>query len=218
MRPVTITLALDTALDITAARRLHDYGQLEDANVQRALEQVYIQRVGRVDWPAHLCLIRHIGVVYEQGDTVRAATIASGEDEAGALSQLFELWPAATDAVVAWQRDTAALIAARAFLHDIAIPAGLRDGPRIALADELNPVGLASVTPEHDAESELAHLLGGQDMHAHDDPGLRVRARASNRYRWWLRWQHGRACIDGAERERREAALQAAESGGAVSE
>jgi len=217
VRPATIALALDTALDITAARRLHDYGELDDANVQRALEQSYIQRVGRIDWPAHLRVIRHVGVVVEQGDAVRVAAIAADGNEAFALSRLFAQWPDRPGAVVAWQADTVALIAARAFLHDIGMPAGLRDGPRIALADDLDTTSTASAAPAHDTESELARLLDGRDMDTGDDPTRRVQAMAINRYRWWLRWQHCQARIDDSERVRRETALQAAETAGDVS-
>ncbi len=67
MTTATVALVAHTALDVEAARRLADYGELDDAGVARALEQVHMQRWGRADLPGHLRRIESLAAVVDDG-------------------------------------------------------------------------------------------------------------------------------------------------------
>lgn len=201
-----VVLALDTGLDVQAARRLGDYRQLDDQALTSALEQVHVQRSGPVDWPPHLRAVRRLVAIIDDGRTVERRVFEAGEDEARALRALFAAWPGKPVEAIAWRASDARLLAARAFCHDIALPAGWRDDAAAGLAEALGYA--AGEHADRHSETELMRVLRDDD--ATDEAGDRLAARATRRYRLWLRWLAGLGAIDAAERARREAMLNTA--------
>lgn len=154
-RAPVVAFALATVPDVDAARRLHDFGTLDDAGVARALGQQYLQRTGHERLPAHLCRIVAIGVACRDHTGLRIYALdESDSDEASLLRTLFELAGRGTAVPVNWDSDgmQRAVVNQRALLHGI----GADDDWRsryVALAPMLAGGGMAPM-------SEFAALLG----------------------------------------------------------
>lgn len=203
MTAATVVLVAHTALDVDAARRLADYGELDDAGVARALEQVHMQRWGRSDLPAHLCRIESLAAVIDDGG-VPCLIRASADNERTRLETLFAAWPATAVELVDWSGAGRALLAARALAHDIVLPAGFGVVSACALGERVAPAPADHPAPAAQVERECLRLMAG--LKASANPAGPVR-RALARYRLWLRWQYVTGCIDADERKAREARL-----------
>lgn len=203
MTAAVVALALDTGLDVGAARRLGDYERLDDADLTSAFEQVRLQRTGRIDWPPHLRAVRGLAAVIDSGRAIRRLDIGpdADMDEATRLRGLFSAWPDQGAAAVAWHAADLDLLAARALMHDLPLPERWCGDRVLGLADEL---AFPAAEAGFDAELELHQLLG-HGATKERDPA----ARAEGRYRLWLRLQVGRGRMSPDERRRREAAWPA---------
>lgn|GEM_PF-5647942 len=158
----TVALGLVTALDITTARQLHDYGSLDDAGVTAALEQVGLERNhGAAGRPAYLTRLQHAGLVVDDGDTVElhAWTAATLEDERVLLQNLFARLPDATARAVAWHAHDWPLLRHRAYRHAAALPPGLKKSTWEPLC-ELFDDGL--MRSYHDVQADVLRLYGNR--------------------------------------------------------
>lgn len=198
-----VALALDTGLDVGAARRLGDYEQLDDADLTSAFEQVRLQRTGRIAWPPHLRAVRGLAAVIDSGRAIRRLDVDAdaGLDEATRLRRLFAAWPGAGAEAVAWRAADLQLLAARALMYDLPLPEGWCLDGFLGLADAL---GFPTAEAEPDTELECQQLFG-VGAAAHCGPA----ARAEGRYRLWLRLQVARGRMSPEERHQREAAWPA---------
>lgn len=203
MRPATIVLATATEIDVDAARRLNDYGDLDDASVARALEQVHMQRWGRVDCPAHLIRMAGVAAMVEQGAELRLHhwDLARNEDEATLLQALFDVWPTARGAIVDWQGASVNLLMARACRGGLVVPSALRRQTQVSLVECVAPVAA-----DHPADSAAVEA----EYHRLADHGLAptsLVAKAAARYRVWLAWQASQSRLSQAEYKARLDAL-----------
>ncbi|AWN16972.1 hypothetical protein [Salinisphaera sp. LB1] len=202
MTTATVVLVAHTALDVDAARRLADYGALDDAGVARALEQVHMQRWGRADLPGHLCRIERLAAVVDDGYALSLIGPA-GAHERDRLGALFDAWPSGAVAVVDWDGVARALLAARALIHDMPLPAGFSATAACALGERVAPAPADHPAPSARLELECLRLMAG--LGATDQPAPAARAIA--RYRLWLRWQYVTGTVDAGDRAAREARL-----------
>ena len=183
MRPTSIVIALSSALDVDAARRLNDYGDLDDAGVARALEQVHMQRWGRTDCPAHLRRITGIAAVVEHGRTLRVLEFDAGTSEADLLSALLADCPVDAGTLVDWSGEAGALLLARACRHALVVPGSLSMAERVALAERVAPARPGHPAAPSQVEDEY-HQLHDRTVGAGS-----LKDRAVARYRAWLAWQ-----------------------------
>lgn len=197
----TLVLALTTTLDPQAARRLGDYGRLDDAGVTRGLEQVYVQRWGEIKWPGYLQRIDAVAAIIDNGE--RPTLVASREqNESHCLTTLFERWPDAATTVVVWNRAEIDLLACRAVVNDLVLPATYEQHIPRALSASVAPASLGHLPPTEQAEAEVMQLVSGSEI-----PPETALDRVFARYRLWLRWQYSLGHLSRAERELREQRL-----------
>ncbi|MGB7754896.1 MAG: hypothetical protein WBL23_02380 [Salinisphaera sp.] len=204
MTTATVALVAHTALDVEAARRLADYGELDDAGVARALEQVHMQRWGRADLPGHLRRIESLAAVVDDGHTLFLVGAQSADGEAVRLRELFAAWPEGPVELVDWSGAGQALLSARALAHDLALPADFLATRSRALGERIAPAPLDHPVPAAQLELECLRLMAGLDA-SNDAPAPVMRAAA--RYRLWLRWQYVTGVLDAEARAVREARL-----------
>lgn len=203
MTTATVVLAAYTALDVDAARRLADYGELDDAGVARALEQVHMQRWGRADLPGHLCRIEALAAVIDDGCTLSMVGSTSA-NERERLNELLAVWPADAAELVDWSGAARALLAARTLAHDMVLPQGFSAARTRALGARVAPAPADHPAPEAEVELDCLRLMAGLDpSNARPAPV----ARAIARYRLWLRWQYVTGALDADDRAAREARL-----------
>lgn len=134
MQP-TVSLGLETALDTATARRLHDYGELDDKGVAAALEQTGLQRSRSGRYPDHLARVVQVAAVIDSGDDITLASFEAADidEEASILTTLFALFPQQTGQAVSWDASDWDLLLRRAYLHMLVAPAALREWPRQSL-------------------------------------------------------------------------------------
>lgn len=192
------------ALDVEAARGLNDYGDLDDAGVTRALEQVHMQRWGRTDCPAHLRRLTGLAAVVESGRQLRLVELDAStvEQEAEMLAGLFDVWPRMDGALVDWCGDVVPLLMARACRHELTIPETLAASRRVNLVDCVAPMPGGHPADRDVVEAEY-HQLQQRSIRR----GCLV-DRAVARYRTWLAWQTSQGTMVAAERSARENALE----------
>ncbi|MES1935929.1 hypothetical protein [Salinisphaera hydrothermalis] len=203
MTTATVVLVAETGLDIAAARRLADYGELDDAGVARALEQVHVQRWGRADLPGHLTRIDALAAVVDDGVTPRLIR-ATQTSEAECLEALFRQWPLGPVDLVDWNGSARSLLAARALAHDRRLPGEFAAARVCALDARAAPAPVDHPAPAEQVELECLQLMAGLETR---DRAPDVVERAIARYRLWLRWLacHGR--MNARTRAAREARL-----------
>ncbi|WP_423820925.1 hypothetical protein V5738_11330 [Salinisphaera sp. SPP-AMP-43] len=211
-----VVLASATALDVAAARRLADYGDLDDAGVARALEQVHMQRWGRRDLPGHLRQIDALAaIVIDQGQVQQLAP-APAVDEAALLAQLFAHWPEsradAPVALVDWGGGAQSLLRARALAHEQPLPHGFEQAEACGLAEKAAPVAAGHPAPAELIEAECLQLLADWRPLADEEPGS-LNALAIARGRLWLRWQYCHGAIDAEYRTMLDNQLQSLNPG-----
>lgn len=140
----TYVLGLTTALDTETARRLHDYGDINDAGVVAALEQAGQQGTGPTPWPGYLSRITHLALIAEHDDELTLAAFESVTlaEERGALQSLFALMQDARHGRnVAWHAADWQLLAQRAYHHALPAPDAVWHWPRLALQDMFQTSG-----------------------------------------------------------------------------
>lgn len=200
MTSAKLILATRTALDIDTARRLTDYGDLDDAGVARALEQVYMQRWGCADLPGHLRRIEALAAIVDDGTELRLIQPGS-VDESARLVDLFAAWPSVATDLIDWGGSEHGLLTARALANEIVLPPTFFEGATCALAELVAPACLGHTVPTAQVEQECLWLMGGLE------PNANMVTRVVARYRLWLRWQYCRGCIDAGTRAARETRL-----------
>lgn len=203
MKPSAVVLATSAAIDVKAARCLNDYGDLDDAGVVRALEQVHMQRWGRTDCPAHLRLLTGVAAVVESGRQLRLVELEAQtpEQEASLLSGLFDNWPRMDGALVDWCGDVAPLLMARACRHEMTVPTTLAASQRVDLLDCVAPMPNGHPADRDVVEAEYHRL------HDHTIRRGSLVDHAVARYRTWLAWQTSQGTMLAVERSAREDAL-----------
>lgn len=191
------------AIDVEAARCLNDYGDLDDAGVVRALEQLHMQRWGRTDCPAHLRRLTGVAAVVESGRQLRLVDLTADtpEQEAELLSSLFDSWPRMEGALVDWCGDVAPLMMARACRHELSVPAALATSRHVDLVDCVAPMPSGHPADRDVVEAEYHQL---QQRRIRRDCLV---DRAVARYRTWLAWQASQGSMLAVERSAREDAL-----------
>lgn len=204
MKPSAVALAVSTALDVDAARQLRDYGDLDDAGVARALEQVHMQRWGRTDCPAHLLRINALAAVIESGRQLRRVELraTNSDEEARLLSTLFEHWPRMEGAVVDWQNQSMPVLMARACRHGLVIPPTLASARQVGLVEHVAPMASGHPADREAIEREYCQLQ------AYTLRAGSLADRAVARYRTWLAWQTSQGEMMAAERDARVSALE----------
>src|SRR5690625_1116855 len=135
MQRTTLALGLQTALDITTARRLHDYGELDDAGVASALEQKGLQQGVPGGRPGYLTRLERVAVVIDSGDDVTLATFEAEDidTEYDLLRSLFAIMPTTSGYCASWDTGAWELLLQRAYCHAMQAPAAVRDWPRQSL-------------------------------------------------------------------------------------
>ncbi|HET7314697.1 hypothetical protein [Salinisphaera sp.] len=204
MTTATVVLVAHTVLDAAAARRLADYGELDDAGVARALGQVHMQRWGRADLPGHLRCIDALAAVIDDGAAGPRLVGPAAATEPERLEALFAAWPAGAVDLVDWDGAARALLAARALAHARVLPAAFAAARARALAERAAPAPAGHPAPADEVELACLQLMAGLDTTRGAPDTV---ARAIARYRLWLRWQYVTGCIDAGERAKREARL-----------
>ncbi|GAB3685830.1 hypothetical protein [Salinisphaera aquimarina] len=204
MSAADVVLALDTALDIAAVRRLHDYADLDDAGVTRAFEQMRMQRLGHLRLPAYLLAIRQVVAIVDDGGDIRVVDIDGSGDEAAMLDRLEQQLSTAAGTLVLWDTQDMELLGMRAFMHDRPLRLSTRHSRVFELAESL---AVDAEHPSTDTERDIITLTGLPAVDSAASPGARLRAIACNRYRLWLRWQTCRGELTAGERAARERAL-----------
>lgn len=187
-----VVLVVQTGLDVQAARRLGDYGDLDDASVARALEQVHVQRWGHFKPPGYLTRIEALAAVIDDGDGSRLIRPAPAL-ESVRLDDLAASWPWHDSALVDWDGTTQALLAARALTHDLVMPQTLETSTGYALARCVGCAAADQSMPSEQVELECLRLMGGLES---DDEPPDIVSRVLARYQLWLRWQHCTGRID----------------------
>lgn len=188
-------------LDPQAARRLGDYGRLDDAGVTRGLEQVYVQRWGEIKWPGYLQRIDALAAIVDDG-TRPVLTESRDEDEACCLTTLFDAWPDTATTVVVWNHAEMDLLACRAVVNDLVLPAAYEQHVARALSASVAPASLGHLPPAEQAEAEVMQLVNGGKP-----PPETAVDRVVARYRLWLRWQYSLGHLSREDRARRECRL-----------
>ncbi|RJS92045.1 hypothetical protein [Salinisphaera sp. Q1T1-3] len=180
----TIVLAAEGALDVAAARRLADYGELDDAGVARALEQVHLQRWGTTMLPGHLCRVVRWAAVGVVRGRVRVASSAYDDDESAVLARLDELDMAGGCDLVDWDGAARSWLLARASAQSRRAPGWLvRAKPR-ALADRLAPMPTDHPAAQDQIEQQC-RLLFDPDVVAGEAAPALIDIAASRARLWW---------------------------------
>lgn len=159
MTQPTIALGLETVLDVATARRLYDYGNLDDAGVAAALEQT--GRQGSLDGNRrdHLTRIQHVAAVIDSGDDITMAAFEAGsiEEEAAILPTLFALFPEEPGRAVAWRADAWKLLLRRAYLHELPAPQAVCSWARHPLHDLFDD---QAGSGDYDVQADAVRLYG----------------------------------------------------------
>ncbi|MES1925445.1 hypothetical protein [Salinisphaera sp. T31B1] len=196
-----IALALTTTVDIEAVRRLHDYGDLDDAGVVRAFEQTRMQRYGHLVLPGYLRRLDGLTCIVDRGGDIHMLDIADDVDEGRMLDTLDRALDGRAADTLVWQHDELGLLTTRALLNRRVLAPALCDGHPIALADTLFDGDDDEAAA---AEAAMMTVYGLQP-----DRGTTA-IRAANRYRLWLGREYSLGRISGADHDTRIEALAAA--------
>ena len=157
MTESVVSLATATVPDTAAARRLHDFGDLDDADVVRALGQLRFQADGDDALPPHLCRVSAVAMAVSDGGGFRLEVPEGGED---ALLEALARRAGRGARLVSWDASGASVAALRyrCLLHGVAAP-GLWPGENGAghmdLASALSGAHAVPVTL-----ADAARLLG----------------------------------------------------------
>jgi len=174
MQRTTLALGVQTALDITTARRLHDYGELDDAGVASALEQMGLQQGVPGGRPGYLTRLARAALVIDSGDDVTLATFEAEDIDAeyDLLQSLFAVMPTTSGYAVSWDASAWELLLRRAYCHALRVPAAVRDWPR----QPLRPLFAdAEQAPNYDVQADAIGLYGNPAALANAiDPALRL--------------------------------------------
>lgn len=186
----TISLGLVTTLDVATARRLHDYGELDDNGVASALEQTGLQQSSGRQYPDHLTRVVQIAAVIDSGEDITLASFeaANIDEEASVLTTLFALCPDLPGRAVSWDAGAWTLLLRRAYLHMLPAPQAVRTWPRQPLRRLFDNPGRM---PDYDTQTDAIKLYGNDAADLkHIDSALRT---AIHWHDMDLRWR----CVQG---------------------
>lgn len=206
MARATIALGLMTTLDVATARRLYDYGELDDNGVAAALEHTGLQRSNGGNRPDHLTRIHRAAAVIDSDDDITLAAFEATniDEECAVLSTLFALFPDGPGRAVSWAGGAWELLLRRAYMHELQAPPAVRDWPRQPLCrlfDEQAP------SPGYDVRADAVGLYGNHAAALDDiDPALRL---AVHWHDMDLRWRLVAGEIDREARQQRSARVMA---------
>lgn len=190
MSSACIAIALTVGVDVSGLRKLHDYGDLDDAGVVRAYEQMRTQRLGRLDLPGYLTTIERVACVVDDGHDARLHIADDTAGEPALFDELYEAMQREIGPPVVWHADELAPLRVRAALHSRVLPPVLaHDGPpaNVLLLSEL--MGARGYDDIVEAESEVTRLFALDTLADIPQPEV---VRAVNRYRLWLSVQYSR--------------------------
>lgn len=157
MTESVVSLAFATVADTAAARRLHDFGDLDDADVVRALGQLRFQADGDDALPPHLCRVSAVAMAVSDGEGFRLEVPEGAE---GDLLNAFASRAARDGRLVCWDASGAlpAVLRYRCLLHEVTAPAlwsGANATGYLDLASALSGAHAVPVTL-----ADAARLLG----------------------------------------------------------
>lgn len=203
MTEPVVSLAIATVPDTGAARRLHDFGDLDDADVVRALRQLRFQADGDDALPPHLRRVSAVAMAVTDGKGLRLEVPEGGE--AGLLNALVSRAGQGVR-LVSWDASGAAVAALRyrCLLHGLTAPglwpgangAGYLDlastlsgthGVPVTLADAARLLGLPAPMASGDGACATAavtiHLLHLRYRQLRGDLDAAARIAAETRVR-----------------------------------
>ncbi|MES1944348.1 propable PolB [Salinisphaera sp. PC39] len=157
MTESVVSLAIATVPDTAAARRLHDFGDLDDADVVRALGQLRFQADGHDTLPPHLCRVSAVAMAVADGDGFRLEMPEGGEED---LLKALASRAGEGARIVSWDASgvSVAALRYRCLLHGVTAP-GLWPGTNgtgyLDLASTLSGASAVPVTL-----GDAARLLG----------------------------------------------------------
>ncbi|MBC6414587.1 MAG: 3'-5' exonuclease [Chromatiales bacterium] len=118
----TLIFDIETIPDADSGRRLHDFKDLSDADVVRALEQLQYQKNGSTFMPHYLHKIIVISLIHISEQDIKICSLKGEEDEI--VKQFFKGLAKYTPQLVSWngKRFDLPVLHYRSLLHKVAAP------------------------------------------------------------------------------------------------